>query len=243
MKLALALGAAALATTMVAYAHTSGTRQFVFHRGGEHQSADTDGDGWLTRAEAAAHADRMFDDLDRDSNGRLEDADHQALRREIEAEVERSMERVRVDLEGLHETLEMRLSHLDDENCTRESETDNGERRVTIVCRSEVRQETGDTRRERHVRVLRHGDDDEIVVAIPPIPPVPPIPPIPTVAMWGGDEEADLNGDGWLSREEFRAQQLRHFDARDANGDGRVRHEPPPEPPAPPSPPARPRAG
>lgn len=35
--------------------------------------------------------------------------------------------------------------------------------------------------------------------------------------------EADRNGDGTLSREEFVTQQLRFFDAADANGDGRLK--------------------
>ncbi|MDX2276066.1 MAG: hypothetical protein NW206_11510 [Hyphomonadaceae bacterium] len=51
-----------------------------------------------------------------------------------------------------------------------------------------------------------------------------------------GNEEADTNGDGALSLEEFRAQQLRFFDASDVNRDGRVRFERPaaPETPEPP---------
>jgi hypothetical protein len=234
MRLMLALGAAVVATTMVADAHTSGGRHFTFHRGGEHQSADANGDGWLTRDEAGAHADRMFADLDRDNNGRLDEADHQALRREIEAHVDRSMERVRIDLEGVDEEIERHMSHLDDENCTRSVENVDGGRRVTVICEND--DETSERRTDRRER-MRHGPSDRLFVA--PIPPIPPVPPVPMLAMWD-DEESDLNGDGWLSREEFRAQQLRHFDARDANGDGRVRHEPPPEPPTPPAPPAPP---
>jgi Ca2+-binding EF-hand superfamily protein len=34
--------------------------------------------------------------------------------------------------------------------------------------------------------------------------------------------EADLNGDGALSAEEFVAQALRYFDAADVDGDGRI---------------------
>jgi hypothetical protein len=58
--------------------------------------------------------------------------------------------------------------------------------------------------------------------------------------LLGNTEEADRDGDGALSREEFRAQQLRFFDASDANGDGRIRFEHPPMPPMPPQPPAPP---
>jgi hypothetical protein len=240
MKLGLALGAVVLATTVTAYAHTDGGRHFVFHRGGEHQSPDANGDGWITREEAAAHADYMFDQLDRDNNGRLDDADHEALRREIDTHVERAMERVRIDLDGVDEDIRARLAHLDGENCTRSSETQDGERRVTVICRAEAAPDAGNRERrsDRRVRVLRRGEGGNVSAA--PIPPAPPVPHAPML-MWGGDEEADLNGDGWLSREEFRAQQLRHFDARDANGDGRVRHRPPPAPPVAPRAPEPPR--
>jgi hypothetical protein len=60
--------------------------------------------------------------------------------------------------------------------------------------------------------------------------------------LFAHNGEADTNNDDALSREEFRAQQLRFFDASDANGDGRVRLQvaDPPEPPTPPEPPAPP---
>jgi len=59
-------------------------------------------------------------------------------------------------------------------------------------------------------------------------------------------EESDLNNDGALSKEEFVAQQLRFFDAADANRDGKIKFEPPmppapPEAPTPPTPPQPPR--
>lgn len=47
--------------------------------------------------------------------------------------------------------------------------------------------------------------------------------------------EADRNGDGALSKQEFVTQGLRFFDAMDANGDGKVEaHHKDPNPPAPP---------
>lgn len=79
--------------------------------------------------------------------------------------------------------------------------------------------------------------------AVAPVPPVPPVPPMPFMMLIANSEEADRNGDGALSREEFVAQHLRFFDASDANGDGRVRYDPPrpPEPPVAPTPPEPPR--
>lgn len=253
MRLGLAIGAAVIATTMVAYAADSDTRRFVFHRGANVE-ADANGDGWLSRDEAGAQADRLFADLDRNSDGRITDSDHEQLRGEVEAEVERAMAEVDremanldLELEGLDEEIEARLQFLDESNCETTTETTNGERRVTTVCRAEDAGEAaadGERRVDRRVRVIRHGPGDHVMVApVPPIPPVPAIPPVPPMVWLSGmdDDEADLNGDGALSREEFRAQQLRYFDARDANGDGRVRYERPPEPPQAPEPPQPPR--
>jgi hypothetical protein len=62
---------------------------------------------------------------------------------------------------------------------------------------------------------------------------MPPAPPM----MFMHPGEADRNGDGALSRDEFVAQQLRYFDANDADGDGRIRVETPPRTPAAPAPP------
>ncbi len=271
MKLGLALGAAVIATTVVAYASNDGVRRhFQFHRGGEQVSADTNSDGWLSRDEAAAQADRLFADLDRDNNGSITDRDHELLREEIEAEVERAMDGVRIEMQNL----ELELEGLDEEieaeieaemgdirvhphaNCTTTTENEGDTRRTTIVCQDdgeaavhvERAREHAERARERaqrqvreHVRVIRGGPGDRVIVT-PPVPPVPPIPRIPG-PMWfsmSGDDEADLNGDGALSREEFRAQQLRFFDARDANGDGRIRYDEPPEPPEAPEPPETP---
>jgi hypothetical protein len=286
MRLALALGAALVATTMVAYADSDHNgRNFVFHRGPA-VDADSNSDGWLSRAEVSAEADRLFADLDRDNNGRLTDEDSEILSREVEAEVERAMEGVRVemenmdfdvdvDLEGLDEEIERNLSQtlvfVDDEDCETTTEERNGQRTVTRTCRSddddraerardhaerardhaERARDRAERNAERRVHVIRHGCDGDVLVhPVPPIPPVPPVahmapvPPVPPVphipAFWmgyGDSDESDLNGDGWLSREEFRDQQLRFFDARDANRDGRVRYEEPPEAPEPPRPP------
>jgi hypothetical protein len=271
MRLGLALGAAVIATTMVAYADSdNNNRRFVFHRG-EPVNADTNNDGWLSREEAGRDADRLFADLDRDNNGRLTDEDHELLGREIEAEVERAMEGVEIEmedlnleLEGLDEEIERNMVFINEQDCETTTETENGQTRTTTVCRSddddhaERARDHADRARdhadrvrdrvERRVHVIRHRGGDVLVAPVPPVPPTPPMPAVPPVPhmpmfwMGGSDsDESDLNGDGWLSREEFRAQQLRHFDARDANNDGRVRYEQPPRPPEPPQPPEPPR--
>lgn len=100
--------------------------------------------------------------------------------------------------------------------------------------------EAEEIERQLHRRVLVISGGDG-VAPLPPVPPIPPIPAWPHMFMmsFASMEEADSNGDGALSREEFRAQQLRFFDASDANGDGRVRLPRPPQPPSAPTPPAR----
>lgn len=268
MKLGLALGAAVIAiTATVAYADSNNGRRFVFHRGGdEYTSPDTNNDGWLSREESAANADRLFADLDRDNNGRLNDRDEELLEQEIEAEVERAMAEVEIDMaeferemeahsealsEQIEPEVEASLQHLNDTNCETTTENSRGEVRTTTVCRDlEGADDDGERRADRRVHVIRNRGGDTLVHPVPPVPPMPPaphvrIPRVPHVpafhgpVFWGGGDngESDLNGDGWLSREEFRAQQLRYFDAQDANNDGRIRYEEPPEPPQPPEPP------
>lgn len=279
MKLGLALGAAVIATTVVAYASTDGARRhFQFHRMGE-VNADTNGDGWLSREEAAAQADRLFADLDRDNNGSLTERDQELLREEIQAHIDRAMEGVHIqmqnldfELEGLDEEIEAELEAELGElrihpagNCTTTTEQDGDTRRTTIVCREgteqrverrvERAQRSAETARRRarravedaqrhvreNVRIVRNGQGQDVIVT-PAVPPIPPVPATPgPIWVSYGDDEADLNGDGALSREEFRAQQLRFFDARDANGDGRIRYEAPPAPPEAPEAPQAPR--
>lgn len=96
------------------------------------------------------------------------------------------------------------------------------------------------------------GDDGPRLPA-PPRPPEPPHPPAPPafLMIFANAQEADLNKDGALSKDEFVGQQLRFFDAADADRDGRIRFEAPPkfemddimeapEPPEPPKPPEPP---
>jgi hypothetical protein len=235
MRLILALGAAIAATTVAASAQTEDhstarTHVFVRHAGG-HGAMDADNDGWIARAESSAAADRMFAELDRNDDGKLDRADRPRM-----------------------EAFDIRLDGPagDDDNCTRTESGEGDNRRVTIVCREERR--AGDDGERRVVRrhgeghdgdviIRRHGGEGGVVVA--PHPPHPPHPPMFAFTM-GEDSEADLNGDGAMSQDEFRNQHLRMFDAHDVNGDGRVRAHrlpEPPEPPVPPTPPSPPRRG
>jgi len=231
MRLILAVGAAVAATTVLAYAQTEErtertTHVFVSHGG--HGGGDANEDGWLSRAESSAAADRVFAELDRNDDERLTEADRPP------------MEAFEVHVGGPgHAPLR------EGDNCERTESGEGNARRVTIICRDErgegerrgprvVRREGGDVIIRRH----GHGDGD----AAAPMPPHPPHPPRAPM-MWmmlDEDSEADLNNDGAISQDEFRNQHLRMFDARDINGDGRVRAHRPPEPPTPPSPPTPP---
>jgi EF hand len=237
MRLILALGAAAAATTMIAYAQTEDRteRNVVYiHHGGQ-ISIDADDDGWISRAESSAAADRVFAEFDRNDDGRLDEADRPP------------MPELEVHMDGPH-------GAGDGDNCTRTETEVNGGRQATIVCEDEHEDSANGERHtdtRRHVRVetsdgrvmvqREGGDGDPMVAPVPPIPPVPPLPPEPMfMMMLGEDSEADLNSDGAISQDEFRNMQLRLFDAHDVNGDGRVRAHRPPEPPTPPEPPAPP---
>ena len=73
MKLALALGVAFAAMTVVAQAEPE-RQVFVYQEvlaGGQ----DADDDGWVSRAEASIAADRMFAEMDRNDDRRLKDAE------------------------------------------------------------------------------------------------------------------------------------------------------------------------
>lgn len=225
MRLALTLGAAAVALTTIAASAQQNDQHRIVVRHGGHVSSDTNGDGWMSRAESSAGADRMFDELDTNDDGRLTREDHRDH-----------------DIVMRHGPGAAPDAHGD--NCTREESGEGNERRITVICRSA---DGASSSEDRQVIIRRGGGgewverDGDRIAPIPPVPPVPPVPPAPMFMFMLGDEsEADLNGDGALSREEFRTQHLRMFDAHDANGDGRIRAPTPPTPPQPPVAPAAP---
>lgn len=208
-RFALAMGCAAAALAMAATA--SAHDRVVSRHGGAGFEIDANQDGWITRAEVSAAADRMFADLDVDNDGRISAEDRQRTRA--------------MHLERAEEARREASRHV------RRAERD-AERHVE---RTVERVVDG----ERRVIIHRTSGDGAHPSVEAPEPPHPPRPPM-AVMMFASSEEADLDGDGALSREEFRAQQLRFFDASDANRDGRIRFEPPPAPPTPPEPPAPP---
>lgn len=257
MRLALALGAAVAALTAAAAADSRGATHVIVRHGPETR-IDADRDGWITRAEASAAAERMFDEMDSNDDGRLTEADHPPMSdfdirveapdidiqipdievEELEGEDGERRVRVirRVDGERIEREVELALERA-------EREIERAEREAERAAREAERAEREVRRHvDREVVVIHGGGHGEWTARAPSAPPVPPVPPAPPrlpmfMMMVASSEEADLNGDGALSRDEFRAQQLRFFDASDANGDGRIRFEPPPEPPAPPAPP------
>jgi len=74
-KLTMAISAAALAVGGVAYAQMPDG----------HPKMDTNGDGVITRAEAQAHAEQMFDRLDVNHDGKLDQTDRQEMREKMRA--------------------------------------------------------------------------------------------------------------------------------------------------------------
>lgn len=237
MRLALTLSAAIIALSAVTASAQQGDHERIIIRhhgpGSGHGGGDTNEDGYLSRDEAAAHADQMFAQLDSNNDGRLTRDDHQ--------------EHV---MHFRHGPGAPGTPNADNPNCERTESGEAGNRQITVICRAE----SGTSTTGDRTVIIRRGDgggawtgEDGVTAPIAPVPPVPPVPPVAGMFMieLGEGSEADINGDGALSREEFRAQQLRFFDARDVNGDRRVRAPRPPEPPVapeaprPPEPPRR----
>jgi hypothetical protein len=173
---------------------------------------DANKDGFITRAEAQSEAERVFGEMDGDNNGKLDSADRAASPR-------------------------MMIHHMSGDGHRRGGgRHGDDDHNVEVIVRGGDGEERTVIER-REVRVERAAPKEGAV----PRPPRPPGPPM-TMMMIMQSNEADRNGDGALSKEEFVAQQLRYFDAGDANGDGKVKFDLPPMPPAAPPPPAPPEA-
>lgn len=179
----------------------------------EHSRIDANRDGFVTRAEVQAEADRMFARLDANSDGKLDSTDR-SQRREMRV--------IRHESGGGEVTEDVIIEHAPP------APGAEGERREI---RKEIRKEIVKDGHRRGRGRDHDGPRHHMRMMGP---------------MGGGlmlfihSGESDLNGDGALSKEEFTAQQLRFFDAADANRDGKIKFEPPPAPPTPPVAPVAP---
>ncbi len=280
MKLPIALGVALAALTVAGASAHSASRHVVINRsGGSDVNIDANEDGWITRAEASAAYEAIFNDLDTNNDGRLDDADHTRIhvsgdapavhvfrsgdgdRREVRVVTgdlsDEDEARIEAEVATAIARAEAHVDRAELDAMRAEREAERAERHAERVEREveravEQAERRADNDGERHVVIIRtNGEGGEWTsleggtVDIAPVAPVPPVPPVaPFMLLIANSEEADLNGDGALSLDEFRNQHLRFFDASDANGDGRVRFEEPPAPPAPPvapTPPEPPR--
>lgn len=179
-------------------------------RAERHHRGDADNDGFISRAEAQAQAERMFDHMDTNDDGKIDAADRGRFEHRI---VEKRVIRKDGDAKGKAGTRDQ----IEDDIIIEHGGPGDRERRVIVRKR-------GDGKGHDGPRVHRmHGPG-----------------PMPFMMMMHGGGEADVNGDGALSRQEMVNQHLRFFDAADVNRDGKIKVEAPPIPPVPPIAPTAP---
>lgn len=204
------------------------------HRGNVHVFNDGHGN---VRVITRDSDDEIDERVEREIERAEAQAEAQAERAERDAErAERDAERIQREVERRVERAE-RLAERDAERGGHNVQRFRDGDREVIIIRTNGEDDGSWTSLEGDIAPVPPVPP---VPGVAPVPPVPPVPPAPFMMLIANTEEGDRNGDGALSREEFVAMHLRFFDASDANGDGRVRFEPPPRPPEPPMAPTPP---
>ncbi|MEQ1618283.1 MAG: hypothetical protein ABL883_08065, partial [Terricaulis sp.] len=153
MRLTTALGVAFASLAMAAYAQPDHPRVIVRHAGGPTMNLDSDGDGWMTRAEAGAAAERMFAGLDGNHDGRLDREDYNVGEFDIRiggpGELHRPRDEDGPDAEDLADGCDI-IEQSPDAASRPGARVG---RRVMIICRN------GDGgRTEREMTILRGGE-------------------------------------------------------------------------------------
>ena len=201
-KYSLTLSVAALALVGASAAYAD------HHRTGKH-GPDADGDGVVTQAEAAIHADRMWQTLDADGDGVLTEADraaHKAQRAEkrgkrraekfAEMDTNNDGELSQAEMQAHHtERMEKRADRHAEHFAKLDSDNSGG------LSQSELKA-GHDMRRGHHgKRSGHHGKRGGIRMMI---------------------KMADADNNGAITRAEFDAARAKHFAMVDSNGDGQI---------------------
>lgn len=187
-KLTLALSAASLAIAGAAFAEPSAQASTAPQGGWTHGHSHAQAP--LTRADAAARADKLFAKLDVNGDGKLDQADRDARRDQRFAKLDTdgngAISRAEFDAAAskLHDRFAARKQDADGQDATGHKF---GARQASWGGHRGMRGHAGG------------------------------------LAMMG--KRADTNGDGAISKDEFRSTALAMFDRADANGDGTVTPE------------------
>lgn len=218
-KHALTLSAAAL---VLAGASAALADQHGAHHGSGKHGPDADGDGVVTQAEAAAMAERMWDRMDTNGDGAIDQTDRDALKAKwAEKRAERAPERfAAMDADGNGEVslAEMQAHHA--ERMARRAERrgastdaarpDRQERHARMFAKLDTDGSgglSGEEMKAGHdMHKGRHGKRGGH-------------------AMHGGGmmaSMADANDDGTITRAEFDAARASHFARVDTDGDGQI---------------------
>jgi len=182
-KLTMAISAAALAVGGVAYAQMPDG----------HPKMDTNGDGVITRAEAQAHAEQMFDRLDVNHDGKLDQTDRQEMREKMRAMMFDKLDANHDGSISKAEFMAARPMGHDGMRGDKGHRMADGDDGPGMDGHKMGGHRMGGGHGWKH---RGHGE--------------------------GMMKMADTNGDGAISKSEFMAAAMKRFDTMDANHDGQV---------------------